>query len=111
MTYVMLTTFITTLYIGTFYAKRPKLTHYIKGRCNNSQQVWRKKAKIEKFHVHKLSRISQYRIFRVLNFRQFGQKFAKFGKVSAPKVMQSNIFHVLLAPENMTNLFQPIVSE
>ena len=45
--------------------------------------------------MHKLSRIGRYRIFRVLNFREFGQisrnsrKFL-FAKVSAPKVTRFN---------------------
>ena len=59
------------------------------GRCKNSQQVWRKKEKIEKFREHKLWRIGQYRIFRDLNFREFGRKFLLV-KVSAPKVFISS---------------------
>ena len=34
--------------------------------------------KKKKFRVHKLSRIGQYRIFRVLNFRELGQNSRKF---------------------------------
>ena len=62
--------------INFFYCKRAGnasvqflkyiyLMYHKKKIIKGSQQVWRKKEKIEKFRVHKLSRIGQYRIFRV----------------------------------------------
>ena len=68
--------------------------------------------KIEKFRVHKLSRISQYRIFRVLNFRELGQNSRnsrKFllAKVSAPKValMETNFVF-----KEIMNYIRPILN-
>ena len=65
------------------------LTHY-QGQPSSLE----KKRKKKNFCVHKLSRIGQYRIFRVLNFREFGQNSQnsrKFllAKVSAPKTYQT----------------------
>ena len=47
--------------------------------------------------MHKLSRIGQYIIIRVLNFREFGQNSRNFllAKVSAPKV---NTFYLYPGP-------------
>ena len=83
-------------YVCSFYAKRPKLTHY-----QGQPSTLEKKRKIEKFRVHKLSRIGQYRIFCVLKFREFGQNsqnLHKFllAKVSAPKVT----YHVRMTVQN-----------
>ena len=67
----------------------------------------KKRENLEKFREHKLSRMSQNRIFRVLNVRENGQNSRnsqKFllAKVSAPKVFKKAVAIFIFKSTNFT---------
>ena len=59
----------------------------------NFKRVLKKRENLEKLCEHKLSRMDQNRIFRVLNFRKNGRNSRKLllAKVSAPKVVEGAV--------------------